>query len=262
MAPAAASAGYFDHPPPPVARSPSPTVDPSPPVASTSSALLAPPLLSTVSRRYTTGSPSSDAPAKVPGQPAPVSKPLQKASSISSNARSVSLPKAAAAAAPAHETSQLDADILAQAEAIRKERSVRKAKKDEEDAAIQAASEAASKPPVQPTVQPTTDDGRPPTTDHVRTSMSLSRGQAPGTNTRRRLGSTASSTGGGEGRAAQRSSQQQQQQGQSTSARAVNEADAEPKVLVGNLIGEDHVNYVLCYNMLTGIRIGVSRRST
>ncbi|KAK7685374.1 hypothetical protein QCA50_011236 [Cerrena zonata] len=29
--------------------------------------------------------------------------------------------------------------------------------------------------------------------------------------------------------------------------------------LVGNLIGEDHVNYVLMYNMLTGIRIAVSR---
>ncbi|KAF8921309.1 SAICAR synthase-like protein [Mucidula mucida] len=29
--------------------------------------------------------------------------------------------------------------------------------------------------------------------------------------------------------------------------------------LVGNLIGEDHVNYVLMYNMLTGIRIGFSR---
>ena len=29
------------------------------------------------------------------------------------------------------------------------------------------------------------------------------------------------------------------------------------RVLVGNLIGEDHVNYVLMYNMLTGIRIGV-----
>ncbi|KII87645.1 hypothetical protein PLICRDRAFT_111621 [Plicaturopsis crispa FD-325 SS-3] len=35
--------------------------------------------------------------------------------------------------------------------------------------------------------------------------------------------------------------------------------DDEAKVLVGNLIGEDHVNYVLMYNMLTGIRIGVSR---
>jgi 1-phosphatidylinositol-4-phosphate 5-kinase len=31
-------------------------------------------------------------------------------------------------------------------------------------------------------------------------------------------------------------------------------------VLVGNLIGEDHVNYVLMYNMLTGIRVGVSLR--
>ncbi|KAF9245387.1 hypothetical protein BU15DRAFT_85686 [Melanogaster broomeanus] len=31
------------------------------------------------------------------------------------------------------------------------------------------------------------------------------------------------------------------------------------RVPVGNLIGEDHVNYVLMYNMLTGIRIAVSR---
>ncbi|KAF7317027.1 Phosphatidylinositol phosphate kinase PIPK5 [Mycena chlorophos] len=31
------------------------------------------------------------------------------------------------------------------------------------------------------------------------------------------------------------------------------------RVLVGNIIGEDHANYVLMYNMLTGIRIGVSR---
>jgi 1-phosphatidylinositol-4-phosphate 5-kinase len=33
----------------------------------------------------------------------------------------------------------------------------------------------------------------------------------------------------------------------------------EEKPLVGNLIGEGHVNYVLMYNMLTGIRIAVSR---
>ncbi|KZV89215.1 SAICAR synthase-like protein [Exidia glandulosa HHB12029] len=33
----------------------------------------------------------------------------------------------------------------------------------------------------------------------------------------------------------------------------------EEKVLVGNLIGEGHVNYVLMYNMLTGIRTAVSR---
>lgn len=37
------------------------------------------------------------------------------------------------------------------------------------------------------------------------------------------------------------------------------EFETDMKPLVGNLIGEDHVNYVLMYNMLTGIRIGVSR---
>lgn len=34
---------------------------------------------------------------------------------------------------------------------------------------------------------------------------------------------------------------------------------SEDNPLVGNLIGEGHVNYVLMYNMLTGIRIAVSR---
>lgn len=33
----------------------------------------------------------------------------------------------------------------------------------------------------------------------------------------------------------------------------------ETKVLVGNLVGEGHRNYVLMYNMLTGIRVAVSR---
>ena len=40
------------------------------------------------------------------------------------------------------------------------------------------------------------------------------------------------------------------------------EKEEATKVLVGNLIGEDHVNYVLMYNMLTGIRIGVSARNS
>ncbi|EGG11887.1 uncharacterized protein MELLADRAFT_46552 [Melampsora larici-populina 98AG31] len=35
--------------------------------------------------------------------------------------------------------------------------------------------------------------------------------------------------------------------------------DSQPGVLIGNLISEGHANYVLMYNMLTGIRIGVSR---
>lgn len=42
-------------------------------------------------------------------------------------------------------------------------------------------------------------------------------------------------------------------------SKRVKQADEEPRVLVGNLIGEGHVNYVLMYNMLTGIRIAVSR---
>jgi 1-phosphatidylinositol-4-phosphate 5-kinase len=32
------------------------------------------------------------------------------------------------------------------------------------------------------------------------------------------------------------------------------------KVLVGNLIGEGHTNYVLMYNMLNGIRVSVSHQ--
>lgn len=45
---------------------------------------------------------------------------------------------------------------------------------------------------------------------------------------------------------------------QEAEAAMTREKDTAPDVvLVGNLIGEDHVNYVLMYNMLTGIRIGV-----
>ena len=42
-------------------------------------------------------------------------------------------------------------------------------------------------------------------------------------------------------------------------SKRVKQADEAPHVLVGNLISEGHVNYVLMYNMLTGIRIAVSR---
>ncbi|KAH7887141.1 SAICAR synthase-like protein [Phlebopus sp. FC_14] len=48
-------------------------------------------------------------------------------------------------------------------------------------------------------------------------------------------------------------------EGQLTRTTSRRSKDDENKVLVGNLIGEDHVNYVLMYNMLTGIRIAVSR---
>ena len=42
-------------------------------------------------------------------------------------------------------------------------------------------------------------------------------------------------------------------------SKRVKQAEEMPRVLVGNLIGEGHVNYILMYNMLTGIRTAVSR---
>ncbi|KAK0203492.1 SAICAR synthase-like protein [Desarmillaria ectypa] len=50
-----------------------------------------------------------------------------------------------------------------------------------------------------------------------------------------------------------------QQQAEAALTRGETTKKGEDVPLVGNLIGEDHVNYVLMYNMLTGIRIGVSR---
>jgi 1-phosphatidylinositol-4-phosphate 5-kinase len=53
---------------------------------------------------------------------------------------------------------------------------------------------------------------------------------------------------------------QQQQEAEATLTRQgskASRASQSDKPLVGNLIGEDHVNYVLMYNMLTGIRVGV-----
>ncbi|TXT05055.1 hypothetical protein VHUM_03875 [Vanrija humicola] len=45
----------------------------------------------------------------------------------------------------------------------------------------------------------------------------------------------------------------------SGSHRHRNKENDDTKVLVGNLVGEGHRNYVLMYNMLTGIRVAVSR---
>lgn len=45
----------------------------------------------------------------------------------------------------------------------------------------------------------------------------------------------------------------------STRAGSTGEPTLGAGVLMGNLIGQDHANYVLMYNMLTGIRIAVSR---
>jgi 1-phosphatidylinositol-4-phosphate 5-kinase len=56
-------------------------------------------------------------------------------------------------------------------------------------------------------------------------------------------------------RMSKRAKQQQEAEAEAKLTRKEEKSDV---VLVGNLIGEDHVNYVLMYNMLTGIRIGVS----
>ncbi|KAI5115618.1 hypothetical protein M0805_000567 [Coniferiporia weirii] len=59
----------------------------------------------------------------------------------------------------------------------------------------------------------------------------------------------------------ERTAKRRQQEQQEADMAALTKATSKEgdKVLVGNLIGEDHANYVLMYNMLTGIRIGVSR---
>jgi hypothetical protein len=54
----------------------------------------------------------------------------------------------------------------------------------------------------------------------------------------------------------ERNAKRRQQEAEMALTKAASKDDA--NVLVGNLIGEGHVNYVLMYNMLTGIRIGVS----
>lgn len=58
----------------------------------------------------------------------------------------------------------------------------------------------------------------------------------------------------------ERTAKRRHQEQQEAEMAAITKAGGreEERVLVGNLIGEDHVNYVLMYNMLTGIRIGVS----
>lgn len=60
-------------------------------------------------------------------------------------------------------------------------------------------------------------------------------------------------------RNAKRAKQQQEAEAALTRSEVATTAveTAQDRPLVGNLIGEDHVNYVLMYNMLTGIRIAV-----
>lgn len=58
-------------------------------------------------------------------------------------------------------------------------------------------------------------------------------------------------------RMSKRWKQQQQEAAEATLSRQGSKS-SQDRPLVGNLIGEGHVNYVLMYNMLTGIRVGVS----
>jgi 1-phosphatidylinositol-4-phosphate 5-kinase len=60
-------------------------------------------------------------------------------------------------------------------------------------------------------------------------------------------------------RISKRAKAQQDAEAALTRSTSQSAGTAVDNVLVGNLIGEGHVNYVLMYNMLTGIRIGVSR---
>lgn len=61
-------------------------------------------------------------------------------------------------------------------------------------------------------------------------------------------------------RITKRRHQEQQEAEMAALTKATSKEDN--NVLVGNLIGEDHVNYVMMYNMLTGIRTSVSNDTT
>lgn len=58
-------------------------------------------------------------------------------------------------------------------------------------------------------------------------------------------------------RMSKRFKQQQQEAAEATLTRQGSKGSTMDRPLVGNLIGEGHANYVLMYNMLTGIRVGV-----
>lgn len=134
----------------------------------------------------------------------------------------------------------LDSDILKEAEQIRRERNSKRAReaqreRAEAEAKLTGQQQAHAHPP-QPVHRRT--GSREPTTDDESGAPDISVADAaPGS----APGLVLVDAG--------------------VAAAAPKEKIEEDKVLVGNLIGEDHVNYVLMYNMLTGIRIGVSSPS-
>lgn len=143
-----------------------------------------------------------------------------------------SLRRASQTEVPGLQGSALDPDILAEAEKLRRERlSKRQRKRSSGDDTV------------------TILGGSPEPPFAISSEAGPSRGQ------------TASPVAHGEVEDATRTSTQLQaapvagQQPVEGQVAVLNGGSA----FVGNLIGEDHVNYVLMYNMLTGIRIGVSR---
>lgn len=253
----AGSSGYFDRPPSAAPPSPSPPSPSSlavlpalaPPLAvfvdspiSSSPTTDAPWAAPPVARRNTESSVASFgfvplAPAKQTASGtaalAPPRTGLQKVPSGSSSdgRRSFSLPQPTITAEP----EPLDGSLTDQG---------RRAKTESEPVNGSASGALA---PVANGRRPSTEAGLERQRSFLQSSPSQQASSSGGLVQRKRLGSKSSNAGGAnDARLPQRAG-----------GAAVPPAE-EPKVLVGNLIGEDHVNYVLMYNMLTGIRIAVS----
>lgn len=122
---------------------------------------------------------------------------------------------------------------IARQEALIRKRKERARREEEEKASAAKESEAAADKP-EPVIKPGISRAK---SVLAKGPMSQLQGTGPGAT----AGATASGAPNGAAPA------------------AAKEQDLEKAALVGNIINEGHVNYVLMYNMLTGIRIGVSR---
>ncbi|BGP48168.1 Phosphatidylinositol-4-phosphate 5-kinase [Rhodotorula kratochvilovae] len=251
------SGGTYLHPPSP---STSANRTPSPPVRR-SSALDSPTLLSTPSlalgpappsRRFSSASSStrlSPSPAQRSHSftlPPALPSPTQPLPPVSPGSTVV--------------LDDVDASIAAQAEAIRRQRQEKRAEAEKEQAKLAAARALA--PPPQGSSSAVGGGAQPgPGGLKRRTTRMGSGGSAVAAAERDdSQPSSAAVEGAGEDGAATANAHPGVGTRQK-SRLAGTEGDYDPGagVLVGNLIGQDHANYVLMYNMLTGIRIGVSR---
>jgi 1-phosphatidylinositol-4-phosphate 5-kinase len=143
---------------------------------------------------------------------------------------------------PGVEGAALDSDILAEADKLRRERLERRQKQRQGSAGDEAAADigSARKKSISG-MSWRVDDG---------TGTAGPAGRLVGAAHAHVAGVSPTSQQG-------QSSVLQKQRRMSEKENLPGHVDQE-RVMVGNLIGEDHVNYVLMYNMLTGIRIGVS----